>query len=693
MGRKHRTPKAVLQTEGVPVSRREEKQKSRLAESQKFTRTVVLLGILAITSVAFSNTLFNGFAYDDLTQILQNQMIRDWSNLPAALTKEVWFWRVQQDKDPVKQEGPTTPYYRPVFMVYLMIGWHLFGEWAAGWHLANILMHLFAVYFVFLILEKITGDLRLTGIATLLFAIHPLRSESVAWISGSTDLFLALFLLPSFYYYLRYRETSERKHLAISLVYFLFAAFSKEPAVALPIFVAAYEIFLIHRDKPLFQRLLPAVEFGALYLSAAVIYFLMRYHALGFFLSDKNYKSYPTHQVLMTIPLTITKYIGLLFFPVNLSIFHHTEMVKSPLSHRFYLPLLFVAAVSYGLWRLRHSKIALFATLWFAVNLLPILNLSALGEDFLVQERYVYIPSVGFSLLVALGLVNIPIDKWLAVGRRRTAQAVVVALIALLLTGKTLAQNTAWKDDETLWNHGAETAPDQMMSNFILGHYYIKLQQPQKVIPPLERYVEINPANPIVMSNLAAARLQMYEVTGDRAHIDRAIVLCEQGLKLQENNPPLWDTLGHAYTYDTEIKNYARAKRFFEQALELEPELVVANFHMGATLVKEGRLDEGIRYLELARKQQEEFPDTHKFLGAAYAAKGDFQKALDGYGMYLKLLPAALDAARIRQEVDKIRGKMGSASPAPNSSTTPATTQAATQSPVLQPQLPLPTTR
>src|SRR4051794_37060067 len=142
--------------------------------------------ILAGTFLAFANTLANGFAYDDTTQILRNDQIRSFANLPTALTKEVWFWRVKQDQDPNKDAGPTTPYYRPLFTVYLMVGWALFGTWAPGWHLINILMHLLAVSFLFLILKRITGDIKLTSIATMLFALHPLRVESVAWISGVT---------------------------------------------------------------------------------------------------------------------------------------------------------------------------------------------------------------------------------------------------------------------------------------------------------------------------------------------------------------------------------------------------------------------------------------------------------------------------------------------------------------------------
>ena len=184
MSKKKRThPRPSLETAPAPAAQRPPAAQRSFALSRQWVLGLILAG----TFLAFANSLGNGFAYDDTTQILGNEQIRSFANLPTALTKEVWFWRVKQDQDPNKEAGPTTPYYRPLFTVYLMIGWALFGKWAAGWHLINVMMHLLAVSFVFLILERITGDRKLTAIATLLFALHPLRVESVTWISGVTE--------------------------------------------------------------------------------------------------------------------------------------------------------------------------------------------------------------------------------------------------------------------------------------------------------------------------------------------------------------------------------------------------------------------------------------------------------------------------------------------------------------------------
>ncbi len=632
--------------------------------------------VLTVTFLAFANTITNGFAYDDQSFILQNEVVQSSSlgeaisKVPVVLTKELWFYRVLQDKDPNKDTGPTTPYYRPMFVFFQMGCWLLFGASPAGWHLANIVVHLLVVCFVFLILERITGNQYLSGIASLLFAVHPLRSESVAWICGISDPYLGLFLLPASYLYIRYRDEGSRKHLGGSLAFFLLATFAKEPAVALSMFIVAYELFVINLDRGLMKRIKPAVVYSGMFLAISALYFGMRLYALGFLFNNSNFKSYSTAQTLSTIPLVIWKYIGLLLFPVNLSLFHETILVEGPLDVRFILPTLGLVALVAALWPLRKSIPARFAVLWFAINLVPVLNLSAFTQEFLVQERYAYIPSIGFSLLIAMALVRIPVERWFTLGNRPMARALVVALVVLGLTGKTLAQNTVWKDDMTLWTYGAETAPEQPMSHYILGHKYLTQQELDKAIESFEAYLQLNSKNLVVVSNLAAALLVTYQnqaavnpATADRAHLDRAAALCEKGLGVNDRQPTLWDTLGTVYTFDTGLRNYDRAVACFNRALQLQPDNGLINFHMGATLAKQGNADGALRYLEAARQLQPDLADAYKFLAYLYRGKGQTQLAIDNLSHYLRLKPTALDAQRVSKDVHDLQTQLQNTAP------------------------------
>lgn len=628
--------------------------------------------ILGIAFLAFSNTVLNGFAYDDTTQIVNNPFIRDLRNVPKALVTEAWYWRAQQDKDPNEQDKPSTSYYRPIVMIYLMIMWKLFGASAPGWHIFNILLHLLAVYFIFLILEKVTKDLRLSAIASLLFAVHPFRSESIAWASGVTDLLMAVFMLPSFFLYVRYREEGKPKLFVASSLLFLLGAFTKEPAVALPIFLVCYEMFIINRDKPLIERIKPAVVYGGAYLLMATGYLIARYYALGFALNNSSFKSYPLQQIVLTVPLVIWKYIILLVWPVELSLFHGTTTIRSVVDFQFIFPFVGLIALTFGLWKLRGSIVARFAILWFVVNLLPVLNLSAFAAEFMVQERYVYIASIGFSLLLAMALVKIPIQDWLPFKNPRTAQVAVVGLLVFLLAGKSFAQNATWRDDMTVWYHGVETAPEQAMSHYILGHKLIKLGDYGKSAEQFEDYLKLNPHNVIAITNLASDYVLMYQYqavsnpgAADRSILDRALDLTQRGLELNPKLPSLWDTLGTIYTFDTALKNYDRAIACYERALSLTPGNANAlmSFHLGGTLVKKGDLDNGVKYLRAALEQEQRLVDAHKFLAYAYKAKGQLKEAADELGIYLQLQPDAPDASRVKSDLQDLRAQLRSSSP------------------------------
>jgi tetratricopeptide (TPR) repeat protein len=653
--------------EAAPAADSSEGRASRVIT----TRTLIVATILAATFISFWTALSNDFAYDDRTQILQNEFIRSLSNVPKSLVTEAWFWRQQQDKDPNKENKATTPYYRPVFTIYLMLGWQLFQDSAGAWHFANVLMHLMAVFLVFVVIEKVTGDMWLASISALIFGIHPLRSETVAWISGLTDLILAILLLSSFYLYVVFRERHHKRALFGSLGLYLLAIFSKEPAATYPLLIAAYEIFLANEQYPLKKKIKTAVIWAAPFLVIAGFYFAMRRYSLGFWLNDVHYRHYALSTVLMTEPIVICKYLGLFVWPLNLSIYHETDLVETPLSVRFILPVIVLVGIAYAMrpvWRQRAGK---FAILWFVMNMLPVLNLSAFDVFFIMQERYLYLPSIGLSLLVAMALMKLPYEKILPIAKRRTIQIGALASLCILLGGKTLAQNGVWKDDLTLFEHGAETAYDQMMPHYILGHQYIKYQRYDKVVEELEKTIEISPGNKVAMVNLASAHLFEHDRTKDHSHLDRIIALCEQGLapdaqpsrvtdaELAVNQRAAFlDIMGHAYLSGSDVRNYGRALSLFGQGLALQPNNPLIMSHVGAAYLKLDNFPLAIRYLEKARELDPDVPDNYKFLSYAYDKVGRTQEAIDTLMRYLTLNPNAIDAAHEKQRLSQLQAKL-----------------------------------
>jgi len=170
--------------------------------------------------VASLNSVANGFAYDDLAQVLNNRLIRSISNLPVMFTTSVWAFMNNQ------KVGADDFYYRPIFGCFLTLGYALSGTTAWGWHVASVAIHAANAFFVYLLIREISSQPRLALISAVLFAVHPVHAESVAWISGAPDPLMALFVLPAFYLYIRYRKNGGRLKLLLSVLLCLPGMFS-----------------------------------------------------------------------------------------------------------------------------------------------------------------------------------------------------------------------------------------------------------------------------------------------------------------------------------------------------------------------------------------------------------------------------------------------------------------------------------
>src|SRR5262249_44306078 len=405
------------------------------------------------------------------------------------------------------------------------------------------------------------------------------------------------------------------------------------------------------------------------FLLIAAFYFAMRRYSLGFWLNDVHYRHYSIATVLMTEPIVICKYLGLFIWPLKLSIYHETDLVETPLSLRFILPVIVLGGIVYAMrpvWKLRAGK---FAILWFVINLLPVLNLSAFDVFFIMQERYLYLPSIGLSLLAAMALMRLPYEKLLPIGKRRTIQTAAIVVLCVLLAGKTFAQNGVWKDDLTLFEHGAETADDQMMPHYILGHQYIKFQRFDRAVDELERCIQVSPDNRVAMVNLASSHLFMFDATKQRSHLDRAIAICQEGLSTNRGEPAdfelavnqravFFDILGHAYLYETELRDYKRGLFNIGQALKLEPNNPGFLSHFGAAYIKLGNFPLAVHFLEQSRQLDPNVPDNYKFLSYAYDKTERTKEAIDSLKLYLTMNPGAVDAAEQKKRLDQLQAKL-----------------------------------
>ncbi len=390
----------------------------------------------------------------------------------------------------------TGNYYRPLFLLWLRLNYAIFGTEAAGWHLTNVACHLVATWLVFRVAQRLSGDRWTAFLVATIFGVHPAHVENVAWISGVTDPLMACFLLGSLLAFLRFRESRQIPILVLSLGLFALALLSKETAVVLPVLIFAVVLTF---DAPegvshtISGRIPAAIRQSLPYLLVVGAYAVVRFHALGGW-------SHPTipigrSEMFLTWPSVLWFYVRHLVFPLRMSEFYSLDYVSHATVGSVLLPaaLLIVIAVALLLVirTLPQRSLAGFAVTFIVIPLLPVLDLHSLTIGDVVHDRYLYLPSVGFAILVALAIREI--GRRIAYSKRVVATAAITAAVVLAYSAIALAQEIQWANDILLYTRGLESAPANLTVRDNLANTLLNANQPARAIP---LYLEVLGRNP-----------------------------------------------------------------------------------------------------------------------------------------------------------------------------------------------------
>ena len=443
--------------------------------------------IVATTVLAYANSLSGAFVFDDTKQIAGNPALRSGSNILRAFISDVWsFQRGTLTKD------IQLPYYRPLFTAYLTVNYKLFGLWEPGWHLMNMLVHTLATVTVFFLIKRLSGHRLTATLAALVFGLHPAHVESVSWISGIPDPLAALFYVPSLIWYVRYRTEGDKKFLIASVIAYGLSALCKETPLALPLVFIVWELTRPGARQNLGalgrEIILPLIPYGLM----AGAYLALRLAVLGRISWNHPFMAQvPDSAIWMTIPYVFVSYLRHLVAPFSLSLLYGASFVTTPGDPRFLLPVALIAALSILLWIYRKKTSA---QLWIALALivaplLPVLNLKVFHYEYIIQDRYLYLPSIGFCYLVAILIVQL--------SHRHTQLATAVAVLIIVAFGaSTFAQNRIWHDPVTLWQRAVSHSPNSWSAHYNLGLAYLNLKQSQAAVNELMEARRLNPREP-----------------------------------------------------------------------------------------------------------------------------------------------------------------------------------------------------
>jgi hypothetical protein len=385
---------------------------------------IYLWGILAVTGIVYLRSLSNGFVLDDVVMQVKNPDLPAWSFLWKGFTRsEFWysdagFVQVQQYRN-----------YRPILLVWYWLDYHLFGLHPAGWHASIVAVHLVAVWIVFKIARRLGTDSTAALVAAAAFALTPVHVGAVVWMAASGMVLGSTLMLGAFYFVIRPRGSG--RDWAIAILLYAGALLCHESMTVFPAIVGCYAFLFDSEEEPeekehrfaevLRLQQLPlrttekngrrrgmrarrAVIWILPFAIELVVYFVARRMALGFYLGNPYdmQNTLSDAQAVLTVPAVFATYLAMLAMPWLTLPNHQVMPVSSALSSGFWVPSVAIVLVGAAFvvvaMRARRRGLYLFCAAWIAITLIPMLMLHSVPH--LVQDYCLYLPSVGFSILL-----------------------------------------------------------------------------------------------------------------------------------------------------------------------------------------------------------------------------------------------------------------------------------------------------
>lgn len=611
----------------------------------------LLSGVSAMLAVAcvavYSGVFDNGFvSFDDHRYIVGNHHVK------LGLTAESIRWAF------------THIYFdnwHPLTWLSFMLDVELFGLDPAGHHGMSVALHSANAVLLFAVLRRFTKHTWPSALVAMLFALHPLRVESVAWASERKDVLSGFFFLLTLLAYVRYATDRVVRRYAFVFVSFACGLLVKPMLVTLPILLLLLDVWPLRRVReidtsqasdseglpaerlPLLRLVVEKIPLFGLSLVSGLVTLYAQSHG-------STMKSIALISPIERVQNALTSmvvYLRQFLWPTDLAFFYpHPALVKGDSSLPIPLPfawsalvsgILLVAITVYAarVWR-RRPYIAV-GWLWFGITLLPVIGLVQVGDQ-AYADRYTYLPAIGLSIAVAYTLY----DRWRALGWSElpaTATpnvAAAVSCVAVLagLGVMSHRQVEVWESSEHLYRHALEVTEDNYVAAFNVGADAGEAQAYGQAIPFYNLVLQMRPEYAAAHSNLGVA----LKALGD---IEPALEHFREALRIDP-------TLAHAAinlgNHATETNDIEGAREHYRVAIEARPDLALPYEVTAEFEQKQGNIDKAIHLLETALVIAPGAAQLYVRRGQLAILAGDDALAIDRYRTALDLAPDMLPA-------------------------------------------------
>jgi tetratricopeptide (TPR) repeat protein len=587
--------------------------------NHKYLTVCILLGV--VTFAVYLPVWNNEFvAYDDDVYITKNP------NVKSGLSWEGVKWAF------------TSGYasnWHPLTWLSHQLDWQLFGSNPTGHHIVNILLHIANTILVFGLLNRTTGRFWQSAFVAGLFALHPLRVESVAWAAERKDVLSTLFWLLTMIAYVHYATASQSRrrlnwYLAV-VVLFSMGLMAKPMLVTLPFVLLLLDYWPLGRWRSNPQVKpggLPIVPTQRLLLEKVPLLLLAAASsAVTYFVQQKAgaMTPLPFKERAANAICSYLAYIGKMFWPARLAVLYPHPLNMLPVARAITYGLILAAITIFIIHYNRRHKYLLFGWLWYLGTLVPVIGFVQVGAQ-AMADRYTYIPLIGIFIIIAFGIGELTKN----VPQKKTVLTAAATGVLLGCAGVTLHQLKYWRNSYELFDRALTIIEKNavMQNNYanILG----ELGRPEEAEKHLSEALKYIPNSPIIHNNYANALMR------DLGRLNEAIEHYKFALELDPNFTTARYNLGVAYAsagrYDEAIEQYK---------LYLGPDVNLIDVQQGLAtmLAREGKVSDAVGQFQKALAAKPDSVEVLGNLGYALAQSGEPQKAIEYYKNALQIDP------------------------------------------------------
>jgi len=538
-------------------------------------------------------------------------------------------------------------HWHPMTWLSHMLDYALYGLNPSGHHVTNLIFHVANSLLIFFLLQRMAGVSWRSGFVAVLFAIHPLHVESVAWVAERKDVLSAFFSLLAVWAYASYVQKPRSNRFLLVIIFFLLALMSKPMAVTLPFLLLLVDYWplgrlkstqgednqetssskwmnLVPRRVSLFRLLSEKIP---LFLLAIVMsLFTMLAHRGSGALSSLD--KLPLETRIGNAMVSYVNYITKMIWPDRLAVLYPHSIIL-PFWQVAGAALLLVIISVLLLLAGRKHQYCMVGWLWYLGALLPVIGLVQAGIQSMA-DRFTYLPMIGLFIIIVFGIVD-SLMGW-RYGRPVLVTSAALLIVALMIT--TVSQVQLWRDSITLFNHALRVTANNSVIHNNLGVTLARQGKEKEALVHYMKALEINPRYSDAHSNLATLLVR-------QRREQEAIPHFVDALRIRPDSAEAHNDLGVILAKQGKVQE---AIAHFAQAVSINPNYLESYFNLGMALAQQGRNKEAISCFDEALRISPEDAKTHNNLAVALAAVERTDEAISHYRRALQNNPNNTDA-------------------------------------------------